>query len=110
MNKTFLLSNKQAEVENAEGFYGDLEVTLCPLVFGIIYLTLRSQKRNIHRQHQISALFLDPENCQKNADCVRYRGIELGNELLAPEEYRGRGAFSPIVRYRSDTFHRARCS
>jgi len=106
MNKYFLLLNKQIEVEDAERFYSDLEVTLNLFVFCIDHFTLRSSW-NIHRQYQIDVLASDPENGQKNVDFDRRRGIELANKLVAPEDHRGGGFVPPIVLHRGDTFHRA---
>lgn len=83
---------------------------LCPLVFGIVCFTLHSLKWDVHREHQIDVLALDPEDCQKDADCVWYRRVKLTNELVALENYRGGGFVSPIVRYRGDTFYKARSS
>jgi hypothetical protein len=110
MTKSFLPSHEQTKVSDVERFHSSFEVTFCSFAFSIVYATLGSFKRNVHRQHQIDILRLDPEDCQKDVYCVRYSGVELGNELDAFEDYRGRSFVSPVVQYLGDAFYGARCS
>ena len=109
MNKHFPLSNKQAEVEDAQRLRSGLKIALRALAFGVGYFAFRSPglKRNVHSQYQIDILARDPENRQKNLYFVRHRGIELADELVALEDYRGGSVVSAVVPYRGYAFHMA---
>lgn len=93
-----------------ERFYSSFEVTFCSFVSSTVCATLRSFKRNVHRQHQINILGLDPEDRQKDVYRVRCSGVKLGNELGAFEDYRSRSFVSPVVQYLGDAFYGARRS